>query len=841
MRSRVPHPINIAPGTLSPGKQRQRVTAVLGPTNTGKTHFAMERMLAHGSGMIGFPLRLLARENYDRAVRAAGGHAVALVTGEEKIIPPAARYFLCTVEAMPIDREVEFLAIDEVQLAADPERGYVFTDRMLHARGTEETVLIGAETIRPVLNRLVPDAVVVTRPRFSRLAYAGPKKITRLPPRTAAVAFSASDVYALAEVIRRRRGGAAVVLGALSPRTRNAQVEMFQAGEVDYLVATDAIGMGLNMDVNHIAFSDLVKFDGRMRRRLSPAEVGQIAGRAGRHMRDGTFGTTGSAPQVDPEMIEAVENHTFEPLPFVFWRNPNLSFDTVDTLIQSLALPPTSRDLVPAREAEDYRTLIALSGQPGLRARLSDRATVALLWECCQIPDFRKVMGDAHNSLVSRIFMDLTGNKGRISPAWIERQITRIDKTTGDIGALVGRIADIRTWTYVSHHSDWLDEPVRWQEQSRRIEDRLSDALHERLTERFVDKRTAVLVKRLRSKDELEAAVMASGEVVVEGIAIGRMDGFRFVPAPVAKGDDARAVRNAGWRALRPAIAERTALLEAAKPKSIKLGPDGALRWRGALIGRLHKGDHLLRPTVRPIVGDGVETAIRDRIAAKLEAWLAAYLPFRLGALTGPAPDNIGGQARALLYQLAEAGGHLPRQPLREVIDGLTKADRRALAAHGVKLGAQRVYRPDLLKPAAQQFLAQLWCVFHEKTDARLPDFTATIVLKTALPRGLLLTCGYVLAGTVAIRADRIEALWRAIYRQKDRTVAPTGALAEATGIPDAHLGAALQILGYQPDPAAAEGAYRKVVRGPRKRKQARPAPNPCSPFAILRELTAGR
>ena len=823
----------------APGSRR--IVAILGPTNTGKTHFAMDRMLAQPSGMIGFPLRLLARENYDRAVRAAGRHAVALVTGEEKIVPPTARYFLCTVEAMPVDRAVDFMAIDEIQLAADPERGHVFTDRMLRARGTVETVLIGAETVRPILNRLVPEAQIVTRPRFSRLAYAGPKKLARLPPRTAAVAFSAQEVYALAEIVRRRRGGAAVVLGALSPRTRNAQVEMFQAGEVDYLVATDAIGMGLNMDVNHIAFSGLAKFDGRMRRRLTPAEIGQIAGRAGRHMQDGTFGTTARAGALDAGLVAAIEGHSFDPLPFVFWRNPALSFDSVDALIRSLALPPSSPDLAPAREAEDFRTLTALAGRADLRARLDGPAAVALLWECCQIPDFRKLLGEAHTSLVGRIFMDLTGGRGRISPAWMERQVSRIDRTTGDIGALAGRIADIRTWTYVSSHSDWLDEPQTWQERTRRIEDRLSDALHERLTERFVDRRTAVLIRRLRGGRTPEATVLASGEVVVEDVAIGRMDGFRFVAAPAANGDDARAMRNAGWRALRPAMEERLRQLEAAEPKKIALAPNGELRWRGAAIGRLVGGDHLLRPGIRPIVGDGLDPPVRQRVAARLESWLAAYLPFRLGALAGPAPAAVSGPARALLYQLGEAGGHLPRRRLRPVIDGLTKADRKALAAHGVKLGARQIYYPRLLKPRAQALIALLWAVHHGAGEVAPPPFAASLDSVGTLPPGLLSACGYVVVRGRAVRADRMEALWRAIARLPEGSaVAPGPALAEAAGLPEAHLAAALHGLGYRPG-AAVDDGWRKAAAPARRRRGARRPPNPCSPFAVLRELTAGR
>ncbi|MCY4189738.1 MAG: helicase-related protein [Rhodospirillaceae bacterium] len=835
MRSHVVAPSSVVTNSV------QRIIAILGPTNTGKTHFAMERMLAHRSGMIGFPLRLLARENYDRAIRAAGSHAVALVTGEEKIIPPAARYFLCTAEAMPTDREVEFVAIDEVQLAADPERGYIFTDRMLHARGTRETMLIGAETVRPILKRLVPDVEITTRPRFSRLAYAGPKKITRLPPRTATVAFSASEVYALAEVIRRKRGGAALVLGALSPRTRNAQIEMFQAGEVDYLVATDAIGMGLNMDVNHIAFTELTKFDGRMRRRLTPAEVGQIAGRAGRHMQDGTFGTTANAPEFDSELIRAIETHTFDLLPFVFWRNRKLDFASVDSLIQSLALPPQSRDLVPAREAEDYRTLAVLAGQQGIRARLNEPAAVALLWECCQIPDFRKVMSEAHNSLVSRIFTDLTGDGARIAPAWIERQVARIDKTTGDIGALVGRIADIRTWTYVSYRSDWLDEPLRWQEQTRRIEDRLSDALHERLTERFVDKRSAVLVKRLRDKRDLQVAILASGDLVVEGITIGTLNGFRFAPAPVKRGGDAWALRNAGWRALRPAIEERLAMLDGAKPKAIKLSPEGDLRWRGAVIGRLAKGQHLLTPGVRPLIGEGLDSTVRDRVAAKLDAWLVAYLPFRLGSIAGSGPEGLSGPARALMYQLGEAGGHLPRGKVRSLIDALSKPDRKALRAAGLRIGAQRIYYPELLLPQAQALLGLLWQVLHGQREIDLPAFGPAFPIVDEWPRELLHTCGYVIANDTAVRADRLEGLWMAVRKlPRGTTVIANPELAEAAGLEEGHLPAGLHALGYRPDPISA-GTYAKAARRRKKYKANRMKPDQHSPFAILRELTMSR
>ncbi|MCW5772478.1 MAG: disulfide oxidoreductase, partial [Rhodospirillaceae bacterium] len=597
-------------GGARSGEGESRLTAVLGPTNTGKTHFAMERMLAHESGMIGFPLRLLARENYDRAVRVKGADAVALVTGEEKIVPPRARYFLCTVEAMPLDRAaqggVDFIAIDEAQLGADPERGHIFTDRLLNARGRLETIVIGAETLRPLIRRILPGAEIVTRPRFSRLTYAGPKKITRLPPRSAVIGFSAAEVYALAELMRRRRGGTAVVLGALSPRTRNAQVGLYQSGDVDYLVATDAIGMGLNMDIDHVAFARLTKFDGRMVRRLSHAEIGQIAGRAGRHMNDGTFGTT-VGEQIAAEAIAAVEEHRFEPLRFLYWRNPDLDFSSLDGLLASLSVPPAEAAFVPARESEDAATLAALAAVPEIRRRADSRARLALLWDVCQIPDFRKVMAEAHARFVARLYHDLTGPSGRIRSDWIARQVERIDKTEGDIGTLVGRIAEIRTWTYVSYRADWVEEALHWQERARHIEDKLSDALHERLTERFVDKRTAVLLRRLHTKDDLLGGVRDDGEVVVEGMPVGRLEGFRFVPAPSVLSEDAKAVRAAADRALRSAFADRVAAFERCADEEVSLGDDGRLAWNGTAVGTLAKGAHPLTPSARPIADLGLE------------------------------------------------------------------------------------------------------------------------------------------------------------------------------------------------------------------------------------------
>src|SRR5438105_3593457 len=497
------------------------VTAVLGPTNTGKTHLAIERMLAHSSGIIGLPLRLLAREVYNKVEARAGADAVALVTGEEKIKPPSPRYWVSTVEAMPRDLDVAFLAIDEVQLGADLERGHVFTDRILNRRGREETLVLGAQTVRPMIERLLPGAHILTRPRLSQLSFAGEKKITRLPRRSAIVAFSAEEVYSIAELIRRQRGGAPVVLGALSPRTRNAQVALYQSGDVDYLVATDAIGMGLNLDVDHIAFASDRKFDGYQFRKLNPAEFAQIAGRAGRATRNGTFGTTGRCAPFEPELVNALQNHTFDSVKVLQWRNSKLDFASLGALQVSLALAPSHDALTRAPIAEDLRVLDHAARDADVREMAHGAAAVERLWDACQIPDYRKIAPAAHAELVTTVFAFLM-KKGWIPDAWFAAQVEQADRTDGDIDTLSGRIAQIRTWTFAANRPDWLADPEHWQGITREVENKLSDALHERLTERFVDRRTSVLMRRLRENTMLNTEISKTGEVVVEGHAIGR-------------------------------------------------------------------------------------------------------------------------------------------------------------------------------------------------------------------------------------------------------------------------------------------------------------------------------
>ncbi|PKP69319.1 MAG: disulfide oxidoreductase, partial [Alphaproteobacteria bacterium HGW-Alphaproteobacteria-5] len=545
----------IAPGRIRDGlAERRRVTAVLGPTNTGKTHLAIDRMMAHESGMIGLPLRLLAREVYDRVVKVKGPRHVALITGEEKILPPAARYFICTVEAMPLEREVEFLAIDEIQLAADRERGHTFTDRLLRARGLSETMMLGSETARGLIAKLLPGTQFIARPRFSELSWTGSKKITRLPRRSAVVAFSADRVYEIAELIRRQRGGAAVVMGALSPRTRNAQVALYQSGEVDFLVATDAIGMGLNMDVDHVAFASTQKFDGDRHRPLHISELAQIAGRAGRYMNNGTFGLTGDAAALSDETVSRIENHQFEPERVFQWRNPHPDFTSMTALLRSLELPPGRPGLARAPVASDLEALTRMNRDPDIQALARSPAAIRRLWEVAQVPDFRKTLASEHATLLTRLYLFLmapgNGEPGHIPGDWLDRQMKHLDRSDGDIDVLAARLAHIRTWTYVANRADWLHNPRHWQERALTIEDRLSDALHERLTQRFIDRRTSVLMKRLRQNEDLMAAVNSDGEVLVEGEYVGRLQGFIFVPDPRAEGDEGRVLRTAANQAL---------------------------------------------------------------------------------------------------------------------------------------------------------------------------------------------------------------------------------------------------------------------------------------------------
>ena len=716
------------------------VRAILGPTNTGKTHLAIERMCGHSSGVIGFPLRLLAREVYDRVVALKGEKQVALLTGEERIVPPQARYFLCTAESMPVpggdghrddegQRDFAFAAIDEAQLGIDPERGHVFTDRMLRARGREETLILGSESLKPIVRELLPEAEIISRPRFSTLRYAGGAKLSRLPSRSAIVAFSAEQVYALAEMLRRFKGGAAVVMGALSPATRNAQVAMFQRGEVDYLVATDAIGMGLNMDVTHVAFAGLEKFDGRRQRRLTVAEMAQIAGRAGRHQKDGSFGTLGLGEEsgFSEEEIIAIEEHRFRPLDYVHWRNADLDFTEVRALIASLEVKSDDPLLRPAPEAIDLTVLKLIAEDPAVAVKRGIHAR--RLWAVCGLPDFRKV-GPMHHARMVRRLYSYVCDGGHIPHEWFAAEVARLDNVNGDIEALADRLAGVRSWAYIAHRADWLQEPVKWAERTRAVEARLSDALHERLTQRFVDRRTAVLIRDIgaRGSDALPVTVAADGEVSVGPEPIGHLAGFEFRVDPNARLADKRLLLAAAERRLGEELERRAASLLEADDEIFDLAVEEAgglaVAWQGHVLARLSPGRSLLEPALRTARAlDRLSAQSRAALRARLELWLDNQIgrhlrPLKdLAGAAGDAASSPG--VRAMAAMLTDAGGVLPRKAMMASIAHLEPADRQALHRLRIRLGPLDVFLPQLLKPVAQHWRAALLAV---RAGTPMPD-----------------------------------------------------------------------------------------------------------------------
>ena len=836
------------------------VTAVLGPTNTGKTHLALERMMGRASGVMGLPLRLLARELYDRVVKVKGEALTALITGEEKIVPRTARYFLCTVEAMPLDKRPAFLGVDEIQLCADPERGHVFTDRLLHARGTEETMFMGASSMGGLIRSLIPDVEIVERERFSTLSYSGAKKLTKLPRRSAVVAFSAEDVYAMAELVRRQRGGAAVVMGALSPRTRNAQVELYQSGEADFLIATDAIGMGLNMDVDHVAFASFSKFDGRRRRRLFPHEIGQIAGRAGRFRSDGTFGETADARPLEAETIERVENHQFDAITRLTWRNSDLDLSNLDTLRASLNHPSPHPALERVRYAVDEEVLDLAASDAGIRDQAASRDGIVRLWDVCRTPDFRKVSLDEHARLVKTLFGHLMGRTGYLPDAWLEAQLDRLAKTTGDVDTLSQRLTHVRTWAYASHRSDWTRDPAYWQARTREVEDSLSDALHERLTARFIDRRTSALMRGLREKSDLVAGIDAAGEVVVEGHHVGRLHGLRFEAVreggPLAR----RAVANAALKAVRPEVNRRLGALAAAEDGDLSLTDDAVLVWRGAPVARLKASDNAFAPAAELLGGElGAPEAVA-RAERRLERFVGAQAQDALKPLLAlirslSAGDALTGLARGVAYRLAESAGAAPRRALAADLAHLSTQERRQLRRAGVQIGEHAVFLPALLKPRAARLNALLKAVRDGDAARALPPEAGrtSLVVEPGRSEADYAAAGYQRCGPLAVRLDMLERLADLIRESRAEhgkgRFEPSAAMRSLLGCSNEELRQVLKALGYrrlrkagepQGDAAAPElwGGRSRALKPPAQPETPAPA-DPDSPFAVLAEMTA--
>ncbi|NIJ09512.1 ATP-dependent RNA helicase SUPV3L1/SUV3 [Sphingomonas vulcanisoli] len=826
------------------------LVAVLGPTNTGKTHLAVERMCGHSSGLIGFPLRLLAREVYDRVVAIKGKDSVALITGEEKVLPDKARWFLTTAESMPMDRDFAFVALDEAQLGADRERGHIFTDRILRSRGREETMLLGSDALRPMLAALAPEAEIITRPRFSTLTYAGPAKLSRLPKRSVIVAFSAEEVYAVAEMLRRLRGGAAVVMGALSPRTRNAQVAMFQAGEVDYLVATDAIGMGLNMDVSHVAFASLRKFDGRKTRRLTISEMAQIAGRAGRHQRDGTFGSLsleGSNAHFEDEEVHAIEGHHIPPLDHLYWRDGDPNTASIDRLIADLERKPDKIVLRAAPEAVDLAVLKRLADEPWVRERAKGQAMVARLWDACGLPDFRKTGAEPHSRLIGRIFRHLSEGDRHIPVSWFADELVRLESVQGDVETLADRLAGVRTWAYIAHRRDWLADPGLWAERARGIEEKLSDALHQRLTQRFVDRRTSVLMRDLgaRGADLLPMKVAEDGTVTVDGEAIGLLIGFRFKADPQARHGDMKRLMAAAERRLGEELGKRAkALIEdedAAFNLATDIGRPVALFWRGDVVARLTRGKSLLHPRFELHRALGaLPEAVRDAICGRLRRWLEGNIARHLAPLAAMAeaardPDEAAA-VRALLANLAEAGGVVARRVMETVVTAIDRDLRPRVYKLGIRLGTLDLFVPALIKPEPTRWRIALAAAQEDAVMPPLPPPGAVSVATPAEPAAAqaFLLAGFRPLGAQMLRVDQVEKLARAAHdaRTGRAVFSPDPGLATSLGLSSPSFQQLMLALGF----GRTEEGWR--WRGKREEARAKPrAPRPGNAFGALAAL----
>ena len=746
--------------------------AILGPTNTGKTHYAIERMTGYGTGMIGLPLRLLAREVYDRVVERKGAAHVALVTGEERIVPPTARYWVCTVESMPVEKRVDFVAIDEIQLAEDEDRGHVFTDRILHLRGTHETLLLGSDTMRPLLRRLELNVETEPRERFSELRYTGHAKITKLPKRTAIVAFSADEVYAIGELLRRQKGGAAIVMGALSPRTRNAQVAMYQLGEVDYIVATDAIGMGLNLDVDRVVFASRSKYDGRRHRLLTPAECAQIAGRAGRFRTDGEFGETATCPPMDEDMWRAIEAHRFDPVDHIQWRNSDLDFSSLRLLIRSLEKPSGHAALIHNPHALDEWVLRRMSEDEAIGPHVAGARKVRRLWDLARLPDFRKAGPEGHARLVLGLAETLADPDARLSDKGLERRLDDLSSIQGDIAKLQQRLANIRTWTYAAHRPDWLENPEKWQDRTREIEDSLSDALHEALTARFVDRRTTALLASLKKEDALVTELTPEGDVRVEGHVVGRLKGLIFEPVLDARTLEGKAVRNAAQTAVRPLILERLSLIVAAPDDAFRLNDEGEIEYINSPVARLVKGSAWMTPRVEIAGAVEVDPNEREPARQRLEAWamaeIARVLPTHAKLANEKSGEALEGLARGIAFRVLESGAAVD---LRQDDPNLrlSAEQREALKGIGIRAGRVAAHVPDAQKPAAQRMIAILRAVEAGQPFPLAPEGAGSFALDGTWPEEALAANGYLRFGKRAVRADLAERLgWEISKRRKE-------------------------------------------------------------------------
>ena len=740
-----------------------QIISVLGPTNTGKTHFAVERMLQFETGVIGFPLRLLAREVYDNCVKKLGSNRVALITGEEKIIPPTANYYLCTVESMPLDLNFEFVAIDEIQMCADPERGHIFTDRLLNYRGDKLTMFLGADTMKNIISNLVPSSEFVYRDRLSKLIYTGYKKISRIQPRSAIVAFSVDEVYALAEFIRRQRGGAAIVMGSLSPKTRNAQVDLYQSGDVDFLVATDAIGMGINMNIDHVSFSNLRKYDGKKIRGLRNTEIGQISGRAGRYKNDGSFGITGDCEALTSEQIEKLENHKFDSVVNIYWRNSSLDFSSIKKFIESLNKPPSIPNLLRNRELIDENMFKFLTTEKSQLKINNEENHISKLWECCQIPDFTKSSYNEHMEIVTGVFNFLTSNKEKITNDWMKKQVSNLDNLIGNIDAIANRISHVRTWSYVANKRNWVENNDYWIAKTKDIEDKLSDRLHEELSKSFVDKRISILSRGLKQDIQHEAKISENNEIIMDGQLVGKINGLKIILDYTSNAlqTDIRSIKKAARNGAALELKKRIEEI-IASPEHFSLKKDKNIYWKEKIIGKIYPGKNYLNPDVKILVDESVELQDQQRISSSLSNWLKLEKQNLLQDLIKIENSQYENRfIRGLCYQLFENNGVLKRENVNEIVKQINKEDRSILRKLGIKIGRYHIYQPRMVKPAAVNFKTILWNCFHNLSDNKSPAFGLNFVKNFSNhDKEYLLICGFETFDNYIIRIDILERLF---------------------------------------------------------------------------------
>ena len=751
---------------------KPEILAILGPTNTGKTFLAIERMLGHSNGVIGFPLRLLAREVYDKVVEKIGVNRVALVTGEEKIIPPNADYYLCTVESMPLDINFEFAAIDEIQMCADPERGHIFTDRLLNYRGDRLTIFLGSDTIKSLIEKLVPDTSFVYRDRLSKLTYSGYKKISRINPRSAIIAFSVDDVYALAEFVRRQKGGAAVVMGSLSPKTRNAQVDLYQSGDVDFLIATDAIGMGINMDIDHVYFSGLKKFDGKKIRNLRDSEIGQISGRAGRYMNNGSFGTTGNCESLTDEQIEKLETHKFDDVVNIYWRNSNLDFSSYENLLQTLNQKPQGNYLVRNKDLLDENNFKFLISEKSNIKIKNQEYFVKLLWECCQIPDFTKSSYNEHIDIISKVFSFLSSDKGKITNEWMKNQLASLNNFEGNIDSIANRISYVRTWSYVSNKRNWVENSDFWIARTKDIEDKLSEKLHEELSKSFVDKRISVLSKGLKQDIKLNTQISENNEIFINDHYIGKINGLK-IELNYSQSNletDIKSLKKAARNGAKDELSSKiNEIIQ--NPDFLELKEDCKIYWNNQKISEIKPGKNYLNPKIKLLIDEAVDQADFLKLQDFLEQWIDSEKKKSLKDLISIEKSNFENpESRGLCYQLFENNGVLKRDLANNLLKILSKEERYQLRTKGIKIGKYHVYQPRMIRPKAIQLKTILWKCYYGLQKIDYPNFGLNFIKNFKnKDKKFMLICGFETFGQFIIRIDILEKLFVEILsRSKD-------------------------------------------------------------------------